>query len=195
MYNACSDVQAPSTNVKALSLLCGRDASQCTPRNWIQYMFDINNGQVPFAIDPVFSGTHTNTFRITRHFAEIELIKTAELLLVIHSFYCFQTIMWPKNLLSVLESILRFLTLVSVLKMYNMGLKNIWSPQMYPLQAWLPWATWRLTVHSLWMTARGPAHVRTAVKRVAPHLWPPQSFHPGPSLAWTPWPSSCGVLI
>ncbi|XP_048019192.1 NPC intracellular cholesterol transporter 1 [Megalobrama amblycephala] len=55
MYNACNDVQAPSTNVKALSLLCGKDASECTPNNWIQYMFDINNGQVPFAIDPVFS--------------------------------------------------------------------------------------------------------------------------------------------
>lgn len=57
MYNACKDVQAPSSNVKALSLLCGRDASDCTPTNWIQYMFDINNRQVPFAIDPVFSGT------------------------------------------------------------------------------------------------------------------------------------------
>ncbi|XP_060762393.1 NPC intracellular cholesterol transporter 1 isoform X2 [Neoarius graeffei] len=56
MYNACKDVQAPSSNVKALSLLCGRDASACTPTTWIQYMFDINNGQVPFAIDPVFSG-------------------------------------------------------------------------------------------------------------------------------------------
>uniref|UniRef100_A0A672RL91 Niemann-Pick C1 protein-like n=1 Tax=Sinocyclocheilus grahami TaxID=75366 RepID=A0A672RL91_SINGR len=59
MYNACSDVQAPSTNVKALSLLCGRDASQCTPKNWITYMFDINNGQVPFAIDPIFSDVPT----------------------------------------------------------------------------------------------------------------------------------------
>ncbi|KTG42830.1 hypothetical protein cypCar_00021838, partial [Cyprinus carpio] len=55
MYNACSDVQAPSTNVKALSTLCGREASQCTPTNWIQYMFDINNGQVPFAINPNFT--------------------------------------------------------------------------------------------------------------------------------------------
>ncbi|XP_062844133.1 NPC intracellular cholesterol transporter 1 [Trichomycterus rosablanca] len=56
MYNACMDVQAPSSNVKALSLLCGRDASACTPTNWIQYMFDINNGQVPFEITPLFSG-------------------------------------------------------------------------------------------------------------------------------------------
>ncbi|KAL6468249.1 hypothetical protein MHYP_G00239260 [Metynnis hypsauchen] len=54
MYNACKDVEAPSSNVKALSLLCGKDASECTPTNWIQYLFNINNGQVPFAIDPVF---------------------------------------------------------------------------------------------------------------------------------------------
>ncbi|XP_056599830.1 NPC intracellular cholesterol transporter 1 [Triplophysa dalaica] len=54
MYNACSDVQAPSTNVKALNLLCGTAASMCTPDNWIQYMFDIKNGQVPFAIEPDF---------------------------------------------------------------------------------------------------------------------------------------------
>lgn len=60
MYNACKDVQAPSTNIKALSLLCGRDASECTPNNWIQYLFDIHNGQVPFAIDPQFSGMHTH---------------------------------------------------------------------------------------------------------------------------------------
>ena len=57
MYNACRDVQAPSSNVKALSLLCGKEASECTPTNWIQYMFNIENGQTPFAIDPVLSGT------------------------------------------------------------------------------------------------------------------------------------------
>ncbi|XP_075953962.1 NPC intracellular cholesterol transporter 1 [Anarhichas minor] len=55
MYNACKDVQAPSSNVKALSLLCGKDAKDCNATNWIQYMFDINNGQVPFSITPIFS--------------------------------------------------------------------------------------------------------------------------------------------
>ncbi|XP_076149622.1 NPC intracellular cholesterol transporter 1 [Alosa pseudoharengus] len=55
MYKACRDVQAPSSNVKALSLLCGKDASECTPTNWIEYMFDTNNEQTPFAIDSVFS--------------------------------------------------------------------------------------------------------------------------------------------
>eukprot|EP00064_Thunnus_orientalis_P007459 superscaffoldBa00000832_g7480 len=55
MYNACKDVQAPSSNVKALSLLCGKDAKDCNATNWIQYMFDINNGQTPFPIIPIFS--------------------------------------------------------------------------------------------------------------------------------------------
>lgn len=56
MYNACKDVQAPSSNVKALSLLCGKEAKDCNATNWIQYMFDINNGQTPFPIIPTFSG-------------------------------------------------------------------------------------------------------------------------------------------
>ncbi|KAM6989564.1 NPC intracellular cholesterol transporter 1 [Tautogolabrus adspersus] len=55
MYSACRDVQAPSSNVKALALLCGKDADQCNATNWIQYMFDINNGQTPFPIIPIFS--------------------------------------------------------------------------------------------------------------------------------------------
>ncbi|XP_028988073.1 NPC intracellular cholesterol transporter 1 [Betta splendens] len=55
MFNACQDVQAPSSNVKALSLLCGKDAKECNATNWIQYMFDINNGQSPFPILPQFS--------------------------------------------------------------------------------------------------------------------------------------------
>ncbi|XP_061110400.1 NPC intracellular cholesterol transporter 1 isoform X2 [Conger conger] len=55
MYNACKDVQAPSSNVKALSLLCGKDAKDCNATNWIQYMFDIKNGQAPFSIIPFFT--------------------------------------------------------------------------------------------------------------------------------------------
>uniref|UniRef100_A0A3P9APQ1 SSD domain-containing protein n=1 Tax=Esox lucius TaxID=8010 RepID=A0A3P9APQ1_ESOLU len=55
MYNACQDVQAPSSNVKALSLLCGKDANDCNATNWIEYMFDIENGQSPFPIIPIFS--------------------------------------------------------------------------------------------------------------------------------------------
>ena len=56
MYNACKDVVSPSTNTKALSLLCGGDSKPCTPTNWIKFMFDTNNGQSPFAINAIFSG-------------------------------------------------------------------------------------------------------------------------------------------
>uniref|UniRef100_A0A669C790 Niemann-Pick disease, type C1 n=1 Tax=Oreochromis niloticus TaxID=8128 RepID=A0A669C790_ORENI len=55
MYNACKDVQAPSSNVKALSLLCGKTAKECNATNWIQYMFSTKNGQAPFPIEPVFT--------------------------------------------------------------------------------------------------------------------------------------------
>lgn len=56
MYNACRDVEAPSSNEKALGLLCGRDARACNATNWIEYMFNKDNGQAPFTIIPVFSG-------------------------------------------------------------------------------------------------------------------------------------------
>lgn len=59
MYNACRDVEAPSSNDKALGLLCGKDASACNATNWIQYMFNKDNGQAPFTITPIFSGRHT----------------------------------------------------------------------------------------------------------------------------------------
>ncbi|KAG8442189.1 hypothetical protein GDO86_011113 [Hymenochirus boettgeri] len=55
MYNACKDVEAPSSNVKALGLLCGKDVKDCNATNWIQYMFSKDNGQVPFTITPIFS--------------------------------------------------------------------------------------------------------------------------------------------
>lgn len=56
MYNACKDVEAPSSNDKALGLLCGKDAKDCNATNWIQYMFSKDNGQTPFNIIPIFSG-------------------------------------------------------------------------------------------------------------------------------------------
>ncbi|XP_015710907.1 NPC intracellular cholesterol transporter 1 [Coturnix japonica] len=55
MYNACKDVEAPSSNVKALGLLCGKDAKDCNATNWIEYMFNKDNGQTPFSIIPIFS--------------------------------------------------------------------------------------------------------------------------------------------
>ncbi|XP_072296982.1 NPC intracellular cholesterol transporter 1 [Eucyclogobius newberryi] len=62
MYNACKDVQAPLSNSPALSLLCGKDASQCNATNWIEYLFDINNGQTPFSIVPKFSDAPVSVF-------------------------------------------------------------------------------------------------------------------------------------
>ena len=56
MYNACRDVEAPSSNDKALGLLCGKDAEACNATNWIEYMFNKDNGQAPFTITPIFSG-------------------------------------------------------------------------------------------------------------------------------------------
>ncbi|XP_029867165.1 NPC intracellular cholesterol transporter 1 [Aquila chrysaetos chrysaetos] len=55
MYNACKDVEAPSSNVKALGLLCGKDVKDCNATNWIEYMFSKDNGQTPFSIIPIFS--------------------------------------------------------------------------------------------------------------------------------------------
>uniref|UniRef100_A0A2K6FX77 NPC intracellular cholesterol transporter 1 n=1 Tax=Propithecus coquereli TaxID=379532 RepID=A0A2K6FX77_PROCO len=55
MYNACRDVEAPLSNDKALGLLCGKDAAACNATNWIEYMFNKDNGQAPFTITPIFS--------------------------------------------------------------------------------------------------------------------------------------------
>ncbi|KAI6075072.1 Niemann-Pick C1 protein [Aix galericulata] len=55
MYNACKDVEAPSSNVKALGLLCGKEVKDCNATNWIEYMFSKDNGQTPFSIIPIFS--------------------------------------------------------------------------------------------------------------------------------------------
>ncbi|XP_038664466.1 NPC intracellular cholesterol transporter 1 [Scyliorhinus canicula] len=55
MYNACKDVQSPSSNEKALGLLCGKDVKDCNATNWIQYMCSTSNAQTPFNIIPIFS--------------------------------------------------------------------------------------------------------------------------------------------
>uniref|UniRef100_A0A8C8SLW0 NPC intracellular cholesterol transporter 1 n=1 Tax=Pelusios castaneus TaxID=367368 RepID=A0A8C8SLW0_9SAUR len=55
MYNTCKDVEAPSSNDKALGLLCGREAKDCNATNWIKYMLSKDNGQTPFSIIPIFS--------------------------------------------------------------------------------------------------------------------------------------------
>ncbi|XP_053570950.1 NPC intracellular cholesterol transporter 1 [Bombina bombina] len=55
MFNACKDVEAPSSNVKALGIMCGKNVEDCNATNWIQYMFNKDNGQIPFTITPIFS--------------------------------------------------------------------------------------------------------------------------------------------
>lgn len=57
MFNSCRDVQNPSSGKHALDMLCGKDASKCTPANWLQYMGDKNlNPMVPFTIKFDLSG-------------------------------------------------------------------------------------------------------------------------------------------
>ncbi|KAL8625091.1 hypothetical protein ACOMHN_030726 [Nucella lapillus] len=51
MFNSCSNVQMPSANQKAISILCGRDAAECTPQNWLDYMGSTSNSQTPFQIN------------------------------------------------------------------------------------------------------------------------------------------------
>ncbi|XP_059177253.1 NPC intracellular cholesterol transporter 1-like isoform X2 [Physella acuta] len=50
MFNSCLNVQMPSSNQPALSLLCGEDADTCTPKKWLDYMGTTENGQAPFDI-------------------------------------------------------------------------------------------------------------------------------------------------
>ncbi|XP_046362428.2 NPC intracellular cholesterol transporter 1-like [Haliotis rufescens] len=51
MFNSCKNVQMPSANERALGILCGHSADQCTPQNWLDYMGGTANGQTPFQIN------------------------------------------------------------------------------------------------------------------------------------------------
>lgn len=51
MFNSCKNVQMPSANERALGILCGKTADQCTPQNWLDYMGGTANGQTPFQIN------------------------------------------------------------------------------------------------------------------------------------------------
>ena len=51
MFNSCRDVINPSSNQKALDMLCGMDASHCTPDLWLDFMGNPKkNPLVPFPI-------------------------------------------------------------------------------------------------------------------------------------------------
>ena len=61
MFNSCRDVQNPSSGKHALDMLCGKDASKCTPQNWLKFMGDKTlNPVVPFTIN--FTLTANDTF-------------------------------------------------------------------------------------------------------------------------------------
>lgn len=51
MFDSCKGVQMPSANERALSVFCGRPASQCNVSNWLTYMGDPTNGHTPFKIN------------------------------------------------------------------------------------------------------------------------------------------------
>ncbi|XP_053383047.1 NPC intracellular cholesterol transporter 1-like [Mercenaria mercenaria] len=57
LFDSCKEVQMPSTNDKALSVFCGRLASQCTPLVWLNYMGNTGNGRAPFSINYIASNT------------------------------------------------------------------------------------------------------------------------------------------
>ncbi|XP_005097476.1 NPC intracellular cholesterol transporter 1 [Aplysia californica] len=60
MFNSCKNVQSPSSNQRALSLLCGRDVDQCTPEVWLKYMGNTDNTQSPFSINFIVSNSNTS---------------------------------------------------------------------------------------------------------------------------------------
>jgi Niemann-Pick C1 protein len=62
MYNSCKDVQMPSNNQKAIGALCGKDAKDCTPENWLEFMGDkTKNPFTPFMITFVVSDKPVET--------------------------------------------------------------------------------------------------------------------------------------
>jgi len=60
MFNSCRDVQNPSSGKHALDMLCGKDASTCTPKYWLQFMGNKTmNPMVPFMINFVLTPNDT----------------------------------------------------------------------------------------------------------------------------------------
>ncbi|KAL8568619.1 hypothetical protein ACOMHN_032275 [Nucella lapillus] len=51
MYNSCQDVQMPSANMRAIGLLCGGSADDCSAQKWLDYMGNTDNAQTPFKIN------------------------------------------------------------------------------------------------------------------------------------------------
>lgn len=60
MYNACKDVNFPSTNQKVMTLYCGKyGAAHCSAQRWLNYIGDTSNGQTPFTFNYVLRNDST----------------------------------------------------------------------------------------------------------------------------------------
>lgn len=66
LYRSCKDVQMPSTNGKAISLMCGRKEG-CSPLIWLSYMGNTNNGHAPFPIKYNLTDTEFKLGNLTIH--------------------------------------------------------------------------------------------------------------------------------
>ena len=68
LFNSCADVQNPSSGKKALDMLCGTEASKCTPKYWFQFMGDpALNPMAPFQIDFIISNETVPFMNNTLH--------------------------------------------------------------------------------------------------------------------------------
>ncbi|XP_045596555.1 NPC intracellular cholesterol transporter 1 isoform X1 [Procambarus clarkii] len=64
VYSSCKDVAMPSTNEKALSIMCGIWGEYyCTGQRWFEYMGSVSNGYAPFQIDYVYEESSNTTFK------------------------------------------------------------------------------------------------------------------------------------
>lgn len=63
MYNSCKDVQMPSTNAKALDIICGKPAADCSVKDWLNFMGSTSNGQTPFTINYHINNASTAAIR------------------------------------------------------------------------------------------------------------------------------------
>lgn len=64
VYSSCKDVAMPSTNEKAMSLMCGAWGSYyCTGQRWYDFMGSTSNGYSPFQIDFIYKEESGSEFK------------------------------------------------------------------------------------------------------------------------------------
>ena len=67
LYDSCKDVQMPSTNAKALDIICGKPAADCSVQDWLDFMGSTTNGQTPFTINYHIHNASTADVRPMNH--------------------------------------------------------------------------------------------------------------------------------